>query len=125
MISKKWRFGYKEPPPTLVVLYQHQPIAELEQLPAGHKHRYLFRYLPAFETFRLLPFPGLAFATYDRPFYDLPTYFEERLPDMRRPDIRELMARYKLSPDQKLQLLAKLGTHTITDPFEFRLKQAA
>lgn len=125
MISKRWKFGYKEPPPTLVVLYHGQPIAELEQIPAGHKHRYLFRYLPAFDAMKLPPLPGLSHVKHDQPFYDLPTYFEERVPDLRRPDIQKLVALYRLSPDSKLQLLAHLGSHTITDPFEFRLKDAA
>jgi HipA-like protein len=121
MIRKRWKFGYKEPPPTLVVLYQDQPIAELEQAPLG----YLFRYLPAFEGMKLSPFPGLPLEKGDRFYYDLPTYFEERLPDMKRPEIREWMEQHEISADSKLQLLAQLGTHTITDPFEFRLKVAA
>jgi hypothetical protein len=121
MIRKRWKFGYKQPPPTLVVLHRDQPIAELEQVDYG----YIFRYLPLFDVMRLSPIPGLPPGKGDQFFYDLPTYFEERLPDMRRPEIREWMEQRKISPDSKLQLLAQLGSHTITDPFEFRLKIAA
>lgn len=121
MTTRRWKLGYKEPPPTLVVVYRDQPIAELEQAP----HGYLFRYLPAFEQMDLSPFPGLPLESGDRFFYDLPTYFEERLPDMKRPEIREWMELRKIPTTSKLQLLVQLGSHTITDPFEFRLKYAA
>jgi HipA-like protein len=121
MMRKRWKFGYKEPPPTLVVVHLDQPIAELEQA----EHGYIFRYLPLFERMGLSPIPGLPVEKGDRFFYDLPTYFEERLPDMRRPEIREWMEQHKVSPQSKLQLLAQLGSHTVTDPFEFRLKIAA
>ena len=42
----KWtaRWGYKEPPPTLVVSYQNQAVAELTK----EKGRFLFRYLEPF-----------------------------------------------------------------------------
>ena len=119
-LKQRW-FGYSEPPPTLVVFHHDQAIAELEKV----EHGYLFRYLPLFEQMGLSPIPGLPLDKGDRFFYDLPTYFEERLPDMKRPEIREWMAKHKLGPESKLRLLAQLGTHTITDPFEFRLKDAA
>ncbi len=121
MIPKRWKYGYKQPPPTLVVLYQEEPIAEIEEVEFG----YLFRYLPAFERMELAPLPGLSQGQGDQFFYELPTYFEERLPDMKRPEIRDWVAQNKISPKAKLKLLASLGSHTITDPFEFRLKTAA
>jgi HipA-like protein len=123
MDLKRWKFRYKMPPPTLVVFYQGHPIAELEQ--AHTMPGYLFRYLPAFRMLQLSPFPGLPLGTDDRHFYDLPTYFEERLPDMKRPEISELVRLHKVPTDSKLHLLALLGSQTITDPFEFRLKNAA
>lgn len=43
---------------------------------------------------------------------------------MRRPEIREQIKQGRISPDDKLQLLATLGSHAITDPFEFRLQAA-
>jgi hypothetical protein len=121
MIPKRWKFGYKEPPPTLVVLFHEKPIAEIEQV----KYGYLFRYLAAFEHMELAPLPGLPLGRSDQFFYELPTYFEERLPDLKRPEIHEWITRNRIPPTAKLQLLALLGSHTITDPFEFRLKTAA
>jgi hypothetical protein len=121
MIPRRWKFGYKEPPPTLVVLYHDQPIAELEEAQYG----YIFRYLPAFVRMGLAPLPGLPLEKKDQFFYDLPTYFEERVPDKKRPEIRDWMIQNKVSESSKLQLLAGLGSHTITDPFEFRIKSAA
>jgi HipA-like protein len=121
MVLKRLGFKYKQPPPTLVVLHHDKPIAELAKV----EHGYLFRYLPSFEEMGLSPLPGLPQEAGDNFFYELPTYFEERLPDMRRPEIREWMEQRNISADSKLQLLAALGSHTITDPFEFRLKDAA
>ena len=121
MIPKRWKFGYKEPPPTLIVLYHEEPIAELEEAQYG----FLFRYLPAFERMGLAPLPGLPLGRGDQFFYELTTYFEERLPDMKRPEIRDWMIQSGISPDAKLQLLAQLGSQTITDPFKFQLKAVA
>jgi hypothetical protein len=120
MIGRKWGYRYKEPPPTLQVLFRDQPIAELEEKPRG----YVFRYLPAFAEMKLSPFPGLPKREGDIYFFELPTYFEERLPDTKRPEIREWILQNQVSIQSKLQLLAQLGSHTITDPFEFRLKAA-
>lgn len=44
---------------------------------------------------------------------------------MRRPEIRELVRLYGASQENKLELLARLGTHAVTDPFELRLTIAA
>jgi hypothetical protein len=120
-MANRWNFRYKEPPPTLVVLYQEKPIAELEEKKDG----FMFRYLPAFAEMKLSSFPGLPTGKGELFFYSLPTYFEERLPDVKRPEIREWLRLHNASEYSKLRLLAELGTHTITDPFEFRLKAAA
>jgi HipA-like protein len=117
----KWLYGYKEPPPTLQVLYQGRPVAELQKFPQG----YVFRYLALFRELKLTPFPGLALDKGDLPFEDLPAFFQERLPDMKRPEIRELVRQYGIQQDDKLQLLARVGTHAVTDPFELRLGAAA
>jgi len=117
----KWRYKYKTPPPTLLVLYRSERVAELRKFPEG----YVFRYLPAFREMNLSPFPGLSVDKGDLPFEDLPAFFQERLPDMRRPEIRERIQELRISPDNVLQLLATLGSHAITDPFEFRLEAAA
>jgi hypothetical protein len=119
-MSKIWGYSYKEPPPTLLIFYHGQQVAELEETRIG----YVFRYLPAFARLNLSPFPGLAPSRGDLFFCELPTYFQERLPDLRRPEIKEYLIRNEMSADAKLELLADLGSHTITDPFEFRLKAA-
>jgi hypothetical protein len=118
---KPWKYSYKTPPPTLEVLYQGEAVAQLQKFPQG----YVFRYLPAFRRQRLSPFPGLAIDKGDLPFEELPVFFQERLPDMRRPEIRELIRTYGIRQDSTLELLARLGTHAITDPFELRLALVA
>jgi hypothetical protein len=121
MMNKLWRYRYKTPPPTLLVFYQDTHVAELQEFAEGG---YLFRYLPAFREMNLAPFPGLSPDRGDILFSELPAFFHERLPDMRRPEIQELVLRSGIPETDKLRLLAQLGSHAITDPFEFRLKAA-
>lgn len=116
-----WSYRYKAPPPTLLVLYQGNRVAELEKYPQG----YLFRYLPAFRQMNLLPFPGLAPGKGDIPSEELPVFFQERLPDMKRPEIQVRIEQLKISPTDTLRLLVELGSHAVTDPFELVLKTAA
>jgi hypothetical protein len=52
-------------------------------------------------------------------------FFAERIPDQRRPEIQEVILREGLTSATTLQLLASLGAHSVTDPFELRLSQAA
>jgi HipA-like protein len=120
-MKKLFGYRYKAPPPTLQVLYQGKCVAELEKYPQG----YIFRYLPAFEALHLLPFPGLAPEKGDIPSEELPAFFQERLPDMRRPEVQEKLRLLKIPSDDTLRLLAAVGSHAITDPFELRLKSAA
>jgi HipA-like protein len=120
MIDKIWRYRYKTPPPTLHVLFQDVLVAELQSFAGGG---YLFRYMPAFHDMSLSPFPGLPPGK-DLLFEELPAFFQERLPDIRRPEVRELVEKSGISKENKLQLLASFGSHAITDPFEFRLKVA-
>jgi HipA-like protein len=120
MIDKLWRYRYKTPPPTLQVLYQHTLVAELQEFRTGG---YLFRYMPEFQHMNLSPFPGLPIGK-DSLFSELPAFFAERLPDMRRPEVREAVEKSGIPKENKLRLLATFGSHAITDPFEFRLKAA-
>jgi len=120
-MNKLWRYRYKTPPPTLVVFYQEECVAELKEFAEGG---YLFRYLPAFRELNLSPFPGLSPDKGDILFEQLPAFFQERLPDMRRPEIQEFIQQSGIPEANKLKLLAALGQHAITDPFEFRLKAA-
>lgn len=116
-----WRLRYRQPPPTLQVLYRHELVAELERYPQG----YIFRYLPAFRELGILPFPGLPPGQGEIPSEDLPVFFQERLPDMKRPEIQEKIRLLKIPTTDTLRLLAELGSHVVTDPFELRLKLAA
>jgi HipA-like protein len=122
MIDKLFKYRYKAPPPTLLVYYQSACVAELQEFPTGG---YEFRYLPAFRDLNLAPFPGLSSTKGKLLFDNLPPFFQERLPDMRRPEIQEQVQRSGIAETNKLQLLAELGSHAITDPFEFRLKPVA
>jgi HipA-like protein len=113
------KFRYQTPPPLLKILYQGTPVAELRQEPRGYR----FKYLDAFSQMNLEPLPSLPFGKeYNEP--DLPLYFRERLPDVRRVDVRRLVEQFKIPTDNKLLLLATLGKHAITDPFEFQLVAA-
>ncbi len=120
-MEKLWHFKYKTPPPTLAVLYQGTRVAELQKWSQG----FVFRYLPAFRELCLLPFPGLAPRMGDIPFEELPAFFQERLPDLRRPEIQQKMRALGIDQRDKLKLLAELGSHAVTDPFELRLVPAA
>jgi hypothetical protein len=81
-MAKLWSYRYKTPPPRLAVFYQDTRVAELQRFAQG----FIFRYLPAFREMNLSPFPGLAPAMGDLSSEELPAFFQERLPDMRRPE---------------------------------------
>jgi len=113
------KFRYHTPPPLLRILYEGTPVAELRQEERGYR----FKYLDTFAQKNLEPLPGLRLGEeYEGP--DLPLYFRERLPDIRRVDVSRLVEQFKIPTDNKLLLLATLGKHTITDPFEFQLTAA-
>jgi hypothetical protein len=121
MLNWKARFGpHKSPPPTLFVSYQHQPVAELKK--EGGK--FLFRYLEPFFTLGLAPLPGLAPNRIFVSFAGLPAFFKERLPDLRRPEIRQFIRENNIDENDELQMLSCLGAHSITDSFELKLQAA-
>jgi HipA-like protein len=115
-----YRYRYQTPPPTLKVLYDGKEVAELKRERSGSYH---FRYLDAFKEMNLEPLPGLAL---DREYggSELPLYFRERMPDVKRADVQKVIEKIGISIDDDLLLLATLGKHTITDPFEFQLTAA-
>jgi HipA-like protein len=115
----KYRYG--EPPPTLRILYEGKPIAELKK----ENNKYTFRYLDAFDALALQPLPGLNPREVYGPSTELPLYFRERMPDVRRPEVLQLMRQFNIPENDDLLLLATLGKHTVTDPFEFELAAAA
>ena len=120
-MARPWKFRYKTPPPMLVVYYQGVRVAELREYAQG----FIFRYLPAFRDMNLSPFPGLSLQMGDLAFEELPAFFQERLPDMRRPEIQLRVLQLGIQPDDYLRLLDALGSHAVTDPFEFKLEAAA
>jgi HipA-like protein len=120
-MAKLWHYRYKTPPPILIVLYQGVRVAELQKYVQG----YIFRYLPIFRDMNLTAFPGLPLEKGDLAFEELPAFFQERLPDMRRPEIRQRLQELGISSDDELRLLATLGSHAVTDPYELRLVAAA
>jgi HipA-like protein len=121
MLNWKARFGpHKSPPPTLFVSYQKQPVAELKK--EGGK--FFFRYLEPFFTLDLAPLPGLAPSRDLVSFTALPAFFKERLPDLRRPEIKQFIRENNIDENDELKMLSCLGAHSITDSFELTLKAA-
>ena len=115
-----YRYRYQTPPPTLKILYDGTEVAELKREDNGS---YRFRYLDTFQQLSLEPLPGLPIDK-ETVSSELPLYFRERMPDVRRADIRQIVAQVGLPVDDELLLLATLGKHTITDPFVFQLSAA-
>jgi HipA-like protein len=122
MALKNWASrlgGYKNPPPTLIVYYKSEPVAELKK----ENGKFAFRYFSAFFTLNLSPLPGLPagngqdFLVYD----ELPAFFRERLPDTRRPEIKQWILRHQVDESNELRMLSELGAHSITDSFELKL----
>lgn len=110
-------FSFTEPPPRLAILLSGVEVAEL----IIDRAEYVFRYLPAFSSFNLAPIPGFPDMHKQYRSGRLWPFFAERIPDQRRPEIQEVMQREGLKTASVLKLLATLGAHSITDPFELRL----
>lgn len=122
--KKNWtsRMGYKAPPPTLIVYHESEPVAELRK----ENGKFLFRYLEAFFRRDLSPLPGLLPSGSGVALSnELPAFFRERLPDTRRPEIRQWIAKNHIDENDELRMLAVLGAHSITDSFELKLNSAA
>jgi HipA-like protein len=113
-------YRYDSPPPTLKILFNGEQIAELRR----DDNRYTFRYLRAFHDLGLQPLPGLDPLKSPYESAELFSYFRERLPDTRRPDVMRLMQQFHIPENNSLLLLATLGKHAVTDPFEFQLSAA-
>jgi HipA-like protein len=110
----KSRMSYKSPPPTLLVSYAGKTVAELKKV----NGKYLFKYLDAFRELNLSPLPGLPQVNEESKHDDLPLFFKERLPDLRRPEISNwLRNNPQIDINDDLQLLGALGARSITDSF--------
>jgi HipA-like protein len=115
--ASKSKMSYKTPPPTLLVSYAGRVVAELKKV--GRK--YSFQYLDAFQEMNLSPLPGLPMSGESSLHDELPLFFKERLPDLRRPEISSwLQAHPSVDRNDDLQLLGALGAHSITDSFVIR-----
>jgi hypothetical protein len=120
---KNWmnrgRLDFKTPPPTLVVFHQNEAVAELKRKGSGYE----FRYLAPFFAQGLSPLPGI---DANRQFFaELPAFFKERVPDTRRPEIKQAIVQNGIDPNDELQMLAFLGARSITDSFELKMRFAA
>ena len=111
----------KTPPPTVQVFFDGAQVAELGQI-AG---KYFFRYLDAFRKKGLDPLPGLPDTGKPLESVELFPFFEERIPDTRRPEIRERMQEMGLSDNDKLALLGALSRRTVTDSYQLVFNPAA
>lgn len=100
------------------LLFDGVPVAELSHFPQG---KYRFQYLEKFSEKQLLPLPGFPDIgqIYESP--DLFPFFEERIPDIRRPEVREWIKQQGILESDKLALLDAVGRKGITDSFEMRL----
>lgn len=110
----------KGPPPTLQILFQGTLVAELRKAKVLGQAEYSFRYLPAFKALNLAALPGLPYQETWQTRSELWPFFSERIPDVRRPEIKAWMRLNKLSEYDDIALLAVLGAHSATDPFEIR-----
>ena len=115
---------HKGPPPTLQILYQGTLVATLTKEKRAEGTMYSFSYLPDFQRLRLAPLPGLPITSAPRESRELWPFFAERIPDARRPETQAWMQAKQISPDDHIRLLAELGAHSITDPFEIQLAAA-
>jgi len=102
----------------LEVLFEGTVVAVLGRRRDGW---YTFRYLPAFGELNLAPLPG--FPKADGREYvsiDLFPFFDERIPDLCRPEVQEWLRRHPVEAGDKLALLATLSRESVTDPYELR-----
>jgi HipA-like protein len=111
----------RTPPPTVQVFFDGTQVAELGKV----EGKYFFRYLDAFREKGLDPLPGLPDNGKPLESVELFPFFEERIPDTRRPEIRERMQEMGLSDEDKLALLGALSRRTVTDSYQLIFNQAA
>ena len=120
----KWTagWGYKAPPPTLVVSYKNQAVAELTKENGRVSFPLSGAVLRArFSAASRHLAPSRSFVS----FRELPAFFRERLPDTRRPEIRKFIRDNGIDENDELQMLACLGAHSITDSYQLSFLNAA
>ena len=116
-----WKTRFATPPPRIEVLFHGDPVAELSR---GRDGKYVFRYLPSFTEKRLAPLPGLPLGK-ESVSDDLFRFFQERIPELCRPEVLQWLQSQAISKEDEMQLLGALGKTSVTDSFELRLTRAA
>jgi len=102
---------------TLEILYNGEVVAELERA----NGKFVFGYCEKFKTLGLSPLPGLPFAgAVVSP--ELPAFFRERIPDSRRPEIRQHIRVNNIDEKDDMEMLAQFSKKSITDSYELRVK---
>jgi hypothetical protein len=104
-----------------VVFHQNEAVAELKREGNG----FFFRYLDPFFKQGLSPLPGIGGNSSVQFFKELPAFFKERVPDVRRPEIKQVIVANGIDVNDELQMLAFLGARSITDSFELKMYSAA
>ena len=102
--------------PHVLVQYGTVPIGELRR---GRRRDFVFSYLPGFFStdLKALPdFPNPEMGKQYRSEHLWP-FFANRIPDLRRDDVQELMKKNRLRTSDELELLLTLGRETINNPF--------
>ncbi len=106
----------KSPPRRLELLFAGKAVGELTRQKDG---QYRFRYLPAFSEMNLAALPGLSVAGEHKSF-DLFPFFAERIPELRRPEVREWLKQNKVDESDQMTLLESLGKRSVTDSYELK-----
>ena len=115
---KFWRT--KTPPPHIEMLFGNTPFARLEK----DGDEFVFTYLPVFKELRLAPLPGLPSDRAEHRSRDLFLFFQERIPELSRPEIRAWLDQAKIDESDQIRLLGLLSRRAVTDSFELRLEEA-
>jgi HipA-like protein len=103
----------------VLVQYGAVAIGELRR----KDHEYLFSYLPAFFNSDLKPLPDFPHPVRGKVYRNahLWPFFANRIPDLRRDDVQEVIKESRLKKSDELELLVKLGRETINNPFYLTL----
>lgn len=115
-LAERMGLSFETPPPRLVVIYDQTEVAELTR----QEGQFIFRYLPTFEQKNLAPIPSFPDLKREYRSTELWQFFRERIPDLRRPEIREWIEVHDIQEDDEFQLLEKLGSRAVTDPFQLK-----
>jgi HipA-like protein len=103
------------------MLFHGEVVALLTRRKDG---KYCFQYLDCFRQKNLAPLPGLPFDK-ENVSDELFPFFQERIPELSRPEVMEQLRAHSVNEADKLQLLAKLSHRSVTDSYELRFGTAA